>query len=62
MITAVNANDPRVKRTRQLLLQAFISLLEEGALFTPSQCKTSQNVQRSTGQLFMPTLKTSMPS
>lgn len=29
MITPVNVNDPRVKRTRQLLLQAFISLLEE---------------------------------
>ena len=29
MITTVNVNDPRVKRTRQLLLQAFISLLEE---------------------------------
>ena len=29
MATPVNANEPRVKRTRQLLLQAFISLLEE---------------------------------
>jgi AcrR family transcriptional regulator len=29
MTTLVNANDPRVKRTRQLLLQAFIALLEE---------------------------------
>jgi len=30
MTTPANKNDPRVKRTRQLLLQAFISLLEEG--------------------------------
>ncbi|WP_052890133.1 TetR/AcrR family transcriptional regulator [Thermogemmatispora carboxidivorans] len=30
MTTPANENDPRVKRTRQLLLQAFISLLEEG--------------------------------
>ncbi len=29
MTAPVNANDPRVKRTRQLLLQAFIALLEE---------------------------------
>ncbi len=29
MTTPANANDPRVKRTRQLLLQAFISLLED---------------------------------
>jgi AcrR family transcriptional regulator len=29
MTAPANANDPRVKRTRQLLLQAFISLLEE---------------------------------
>lgn len=29
MVILVNANDPRVKRTRQLLLQAFIALLEE---------------------------------
>ena len=29
MVTSVNANDPRVKRTRQLLLQAFMALLEE---------------------------------
>ena len=29
MATSVHENDPRVKRTRQLLLQAFISLLEE---------------------------------
>jgi AcrR family transcriptional regulator len=29
MTTPVNASDPRVKRTRQLLLQAFIGLLEE---------------------------------
>lgn len=29
MATPVNANDPRVKRTRQLLLQAFMALLEE---------------------------------
>jgi AcrR family transcriptional regulator len=29
MTTPVNANDPRVKRTRQLLLQAFRALLEE---------------------------------
>ena len=29
MATPVNANDPRVKRTRQLLLQAFIALVEE---------------------------------
>ncbi len=29
MATPINANDPRVKRTRQLLLQAFIALLEE---------------------------------
>lgn len=29
MTTLANGNDPRVKRTRQLLLQAFISLLEE---------------------------------
>src|SRR5581483_7838358 len=29
MNTSTNENDPRVKRTRQLLLQAFISLLEE---------------------------------
>jgi AcrR family transcriptional regulator len=29
MTTPANENDPRVKRTRQLLLQAFISLLEE---------------------------------
>jgi len=29
MTAPVNGNDPRVKRTRQLLLQAFISLLEE---------------------------------
>ena len=29
MVTAVNMNDPRVKRTRQLLLQAFIALLED---------------------------------
>ncbi|GCF09334.1 TetR/AcrR family transcriptional regulator [Dictyobacter arantiisoli] len=29
MATPANENDPRVKRTRQLLLQAFISLLEE---------------------------------
>lgn len=29
MTTPVNANDPRVKRTRQLLLQAFMALLEE---------------------------------
>ena len=29
MVTPVNTNDPRVKRTRQLLLQAFIALLEE---------------------------------
>ena len=29
MTTPVNANDPRVKRTRQLLLQAFTALLEE---------------------------------
>ncbi len=29
MTTPVNASDPRVKRTRQLLLQAFIALLEE---------------------------------
>lgn len=29
MATPVNASDPRVKRTRQLLLQAFIALLEE---------------------------------
>jgi AcrR family transcriptional regulator len=29
MTTPVHENDPRVKRTRQLLLQAFISLLEE---------------------------------
>jgi AcrR family transcriptional regulator len=29
MTTPTNENDPRVKRTRQLLLQAFISLLEE---------------------------------
>ncbi|MBE3568066.1 MAG: TetR family transcriptional regulator, partial [Thermogemmatispora sp.] len=30
MTTPANENDPRVKRTRQLLLQAFSSLLEEG--------------------------------
>ncbi len=29
MTTLVNANDPRVKRTRQLLVQAFIALVEE---------------------------------
>lgn len=29
MATPVNENDPRVKRTRQLLLQAFLALLEE---------------------------------
>ncbi|HTK09319.1 MAG TPA: TetR/AcrR family transcriptional regulator [Ktedonobacteraceae bacterium] len=29
MTTPVNVNDPRVKRTRQLLLQAFMALLEE---------------------------------
>ncbi len=29
MATPVNANDPRVKRTRQLLLQAFMALVEE---------------------------------
>jgi AcrR family transcriptional regulator len=29
MATSVNPHDPRVKRTRQLLLQAFISLVEE---------------------------------
>ena len=29
MTTPVNANDPRVKRTRQLLVQAFIALVEE---------------------------------
>jgi AcrR family transcriptional regulator len=29
MTTSINTNDPRVKRTRQLLLQAFIALLEE---------------------------------
>lgn len=29
MTTLVNASDPRVKRTRQLLLQAFMALLEE---------------------------------
>jgi AcrR family transcriptional regulator len=29
MATPVDANDPRVKRTRQLLLQAFWALLEE---------------------------------
>ncbi|GCE07625.1 TetR/AcrR family transcriptional regulator [Dictyobacter aurantiacus] len=29
MTILANKNDPRVKRTRQLLLQAFISLLEE---------------------------------
>ena len=29
MMTSVNANDPRVKRTRQLLVQAFIALVEE---------------------------------
>ncbi len=29
MTTPVNANDPRVKRTRQLLMQAFLTLLEE---------------------------------
>src|SRR5450631_2711875 len=29
MTTSVNPRDPRVKRTRQLLLQAFIALLEE---------------------------------
>jgi AcrR family transcriptional regulator len=29
MTAPANGNDPRVKRTRQLLLQAFISLLEE---------------------------------
>jgi AcrR family transcriptional regulator len=29
MATAVNANDPRVKRTRQLLIQAFVVLVEE---------------------------------
>ena len=29
MTTTVNANDPRVKRTRQLLMQAFLALLEE---------------------------------
>jgi AcrR family transcriptional regulator len=29
MATPVNANDPRVKRTRQLLLQAFMTLLKE---------------------------------
>jgi len=29
MTILVNANDPRVKRTRQLLLQAFLALLEE---------------------------------
>ncbi|HEY4384132.1 MAG TPA: TetR/AcrR family transcriptional regulator [Ktedonobacteraceae bacterium] len=29
MTTPANENDPRVKRTRQLLMQAFISLLEE---------------------------------
>ena len=29
MAASVNMNDPRVRRTRQLLLQAFIALLEE---------------------------------
>ncbi len=29
MLGAVNRNDPRVQRTRQLLLQAFMALLEE---------------------------------
>ncbi len=29
MVISVNANDPRVKRTRQLLLQAFVTLIEE---------------------------------
>jgi AcrR family transcriptional regulator len=29
MATPVDTNDPRVKRTRQLLLQAFMALLEE---------------------------------
>nr|MBA2682680.1 TetR/AcrR family transcriptional regulator [Ktedonobacteraceae bacterium] len=29
MTTSINANDPRVKRTRELLLQAFRALLEE---------------------------------
>ena len=29
MVTSVNKNDPRVKRTRQLLMQAFLTLLEE---------------------------------
>lgn len=29
MATPINANDPRVKRTRQLLLQAFMALVEE---------------------------------
>ncbi len=29
MTTLVNGNDPRVKRTRQLLVQAFIALVEE---------------------------------
>lgn len=29
MATAINLSDPRVKRTRQALLQAFVALLEE---------------------------------
>ena len=29
MAISVNANDPRVKRTRQLLVQAFVALVEE---------------------------------
>ncbi len=28
----VNANDPRVKRTRQLLMQSFMQILEEKIL------------------------------
>ncbi|GER83939.1 hypothetical protein KTAU_25760 [Thermogemmatispora aurantia] len=62
MATLANGNDPRVKLTRQLLLQAFISLLEERQNILSISVQDSHNEQKSIDKLFMLTLKTNMPS
>ena len=61
MATPVDANDPRVKRTRQLLLQAFWALLEEKQnihSISVQEIAERATVNRAT---FMPTLKINMP-
>lgn len=58
----VNPNDPRVKRTRQLLLQSFMELIEQRKIFTPFPCRTLPIARRLIGPHFTRISKISMLS